>query len=135
MSHLQYFSYKGFGEHVRDALSYSQAVRIDDRIEVAGQGGWDPETHQVHADLAEEINQTFANVELALKDAGGKGWSQVYRVRIFVLDTHDETIGLLVDNLRKWMPGHKPVLTCVAVKGLALEGMRIEMEAVAHDAK
>lgn len=38
MSHLQYFSYKGFGEHMRDVLSYSQAVRIGDRIEISGQG-------------------------------------------------------------------------------------------------
>lgn len=38
MSHLQYFSYKGFGEHMREALSYNQAVRIGDRIEISGQG-------------------------------------------------------------------------------------------------
>lgn len=38
MSHLQYFSYKGFGEHMREVLSYSQAVRIGDRIEISGQG-------------------------------------------------------------------------------------------------
>jgi enamine deaminase RidA (YjgF/YER057c/UK114 family) len=31
------------------------------------------------------------------------------------------------------MPDHKPVLTCVGVKELALEGMRIEIEAFAHD--
>ncbi|KAL4924247.1 RidA family protein [Aspergillus undulatus] len=134
MSHLQYFSYESFGTHIREVLSYSQAVRIGDRIEISGQGGWDPETHQVHAGLAEEINQAFANVELALKDAGGKGWSQVYRVRIFTtLVTDQEAIGVLVENLRKWMPDHKPVLTCVGVSELALPGMRVEIEAFAHD--
>lgn len=81
----------------------------------------------------EEINQAFANVELALKDAGGRGWSQVYRVRIFIVQTNDEVIALLVQNLQKWMPDHKPVLTCVGVNQLALEGMRIEIEAFAHD--
>ncbi|KAE8332717.1 Endoribonuclease L-PSP/chorismate mutase-like protein [Aspergillus sergii] len=134
MSHLQYFSYKGFGEHMREVLSYSQAVRIGDRIEISGQGGWDPSTRKVHTDLGEEVNQAFANVELALKDAGGRGWSQVYRVRIFIVHTNDEVIGLLVQNLQRWMPDHKPVLTCVGVKELALEGMRIEIEAFAHDA-
>jgi enamine deaminase RidA (YjgF/YER057c/UK114 family) len=38
MSHLEYFSYPGFGEHMRETLSYSQAVRIGDRIEISGQG-------------------------------------------------------------------------------------------------
>lgn len=73
-------------------------------------------------------------MELALQDAGGKGWSQVYRVRIFVLelDTNSESVGLLVQNLQRWMPAHKPVLTCVGVKQLALEGMRVEIEAFAH---
>ncbi|KAL2864852.1 RidA family protein [Aspergillus lucknowensis] len=133
MSHLQYFNYRGFGEHMREVLSYSQAVRIGDRIEIAGQGGWDPTTREVHADLSKEFEQAFSNVELALKDAGGKGWSQVYKVRIYVLETTDEVVGLLVQNLRRSMPNHQPVLTCVAVKELALDGMRIEIEAYAHD--
>ncbi|KAL4995200.1 Endoribonuclease L-PSP/chorismate mutase-like protein [Aspergillus recurvatus] len=133
MSHLQYFSYKGFGEHMREVLSYNQAVRIGDRIEVSGQGGWDPETLKVHADLFREIEQAFANVDLALKDAGGKGWSQVYRVRIFTTEVkNEEAMGFLVENLRKWMPDHKPVLTGVGVSELALEGMRIEIEAFAQ---
>lgn len=38
MSHLRYYAYKGVGEHNRDAYGYSQAVRIGDRIECAGQG-------------------------------------------------------------------------------------------------
>ncbi|KAB8220939.1 Endoribonuclease L-PSP/chorismate mutase-like protein [Aspergillus novoparasiticus] len=122
MSHLQYFSYKGFGEHMREVLSYSQAVR-----------GWDLNTRKVHTDLGEEVNQAFANVELALKDAGGRGWSQVYRVRIFIVHTNDEVIALLVQNFQRWMPDHKPVFTCVGVNELALEGMRIEIEAFAHD--
>jgi hypothetical protein len=38
MSHLQYFDYPGFGENSKKALNYSQAVRIDNRIEISGQG-------------------------------------------------------------------------------------------------
>jgi hypothetical protein len=38
MSHLQYFDYPGFGERSKRDLNYSQAVRIDNRIEISGQG-------------------------------------------------------------------------------------------------
>ncbi|KAL4788966.1 Endoribonuclease L-PSP/chorismate mutase-like protein [Aspergillus venezuelensis] len=136
MSHLQYFSYEGFGKHMRETLSYSQAVRIGDRIEIAGQGGWNPGTHKVPIDVSQEISQAFSNVDLALRTAGGKGWSQVYRIRIYTtLEMDPETMGIIVQNLQKWAPDHKPVLTGVGVNALALEGMRIEIEAFAHDAR
>jgi len=38
MSSLQYFDYEGFGERSKKDLNYSQAVRIDNRIEISGQG-------------------------------------------------------------------------------------------------
>ncbi|KAK9385514.1 hypothetical protein V1515DRAFT_539703, partial [Lipomyces mesembrius] len=59
---------------------YSQAVRIGDRIECAGQGGWDPKTGVFYKEINAQIDQAFANVELALNTAGGKGWEQVHRV-------------------------------------------------------
>ncbi len=33
------------------------------------------------------------------------------------------------------MPDHRPITTCIGVKQLALEGMRVEVEVVAHDEK
>ncbi|KAL3483371.1 Endoribonuclease L-PSP/chorismate mutase-like protein [Aspergillus germanicus] len=132
MSHLQYFSYPGFDEHMRQVLSYNQAVRTGNRIDISGQGGWDPETRVVHSDLLTDFRQAFANVELALTHAGGKGWSQVYKLRIYVLDNSPEVFELLMRNLKEWMPDHQPLLTCVVVKDLGLEGMRIEVEACAH---
>ena len=38
MSHLQYFAYPGAGVDKRKNFKYSQAVRVRDRIECAGQG-------------------------------------------------------------------------------------------------
>jgi hypothetical protein len=38
MAHLQYYCYPGFGEAKRKELWYSQAVRVGDYIEIAGQG-------------------------------------------------------------------------------------------------
>ena len=38
MAHLQHYCYPGFGEAKREELWYSQAVRVGDYIEIAGQG-------------------------------------------------------------------------------------------------
>ena len=38
MSHLKYYAYKGVGERQQANFRYSQAVRVGDRIECAGQG-------------------------------------------------------------------------------------------------
>ena len=38
MSSLQYFAYEGKGKINRAQYGYSQAVRVGDRIECAGQG-------------------------------------------------------------------------------------------------
>lgn len=96
-------------------------------------GGWDPETGKLRDDLAGEIAQAFANVDLALKTAGGQGWSQVYRINMYLaVDFNEEVFGLLVENLKTALPDHAPICTAVGVRALAFEGMRIEIEAIAH---
>ncbi|GAB7365512.1 hypothetical protein MBLNU230_g6585t1 [Neophaeotheca triangularis] len=132
MSHLQYSRYEGYGEEAQRKYWYNQAVRVGDRIEAAGQGGWDPKTSQIHADIAEEISQAFANVDLTLKTAGGKGWDQVFRVNTYHTGDDERTVQLLVENLKKWMPGHQPIWTCIGVRALAVPDMRVEVEVVAH---
>lgn len=87
----------------------------------------------MHADFTDEVEQAFSNVDLALKDAGGKGWSQVYRVNAYLVEANEETIGNLVRHLKKWTPDHQPIVTLIGVTSLGLEGMRIEIEVVAHD--
>ena len=52
---------------------------------------------------------------------------------MYVLDMSEPTIEAVVRNLKKWLPNHRPILTCVGVQQLALEGMRIEIEVSAHD--
>lgn len=98
-------------------------------------GGWDATTSAIPSPsssptaLASQISNAFSNVQLALTHAGSQGWAEVYKVRCYVgppgLD--EEVMGLLLTELRKWCPDHRPVLTGVAVAGL-WEGMRLELE-------
>ncbi|CAG5139614.1 uncharacterized protein ALTATR162_LOCUS526 [Alternaria atra] len=135
MSHLQYYAYPGKGESAKKNFKYSQAVRVGDRIECAGQGGWDPQTKIIPEDINAQIDQAFENVELALKNAGGKGWSQVFRVNSYHIPMDDEALGAMVRNFKKWVPDHEPVWTCVGVVKLGEDAMRVEIEVSAHDPK
>ncbi|EFQ33906.1 endoribonuclease L-PSP [Colletotrichum graminicola] len=113
MSHLRYYAYEGFGQRNLERFSYNQAVRVGDKIERSGQGGCDPETGEFYKEINAQIDQAFANVDLDLKDAGGKGWEQVYRVNSYHVPINNEALGAMVRNLNKWMPNHRPIWTCV----------------------
>ena len=57
----------GIGQKHLELFNYSQAVRIGDTLDCAGQGGWDPETGEFSDDLAAELEQAFKNVDFNLK--------------------------------------------------------------------
>ena len=87
----------------------------------------------VHRDLEAQYDQAFSNVDLALRTAGGKGWSQVYQVRSYHLPLNNEAMEIMARGLRKWCPDHQPVLTAVGVPRLGNDDMRVEIEVVALD--
>ncbi|KAB2572132.1 RutC family protein YjgH [Lasiodiplodia theobromae] len=133
MSHLKYYAYEGQGVEKREKFSYNQAVRVGDRIECSGQGGWDPKTGVFEKEINAQIDLAFANVELCLQDAGGKGWSQVYRVNSYHVPINNEALAAMVRNFKKYMPDHQPLWTCVGVTRLGEDDMRVEIEVVTHD--
>lgn len=94
-------------------------------------GGWNTETGIVPELIDAELEQAFSNVELALKQAGGKGWSQVYKVSMFYTELSDEVIVAWRSTMEKWCPEHKPILTATGASSLAIPGMRFEIAVVA----
>ncbi len=58
MSTAEFFVTPGYGERNRELFHYSQAVKIGDRIELAGQGGWN-DAWEFPESFAEEIAQAF----------------------------------------------------------------------------
>ncbi|KAE8339612.1 hypothetical protein BDV24DRAFT_152588 [Aspergillus arachidicola] len=133
MSHLNYHNYEGVGKRNQKKYKYSQAVRISDRIECAGQGGWNPATGEIHREVNAQIDQAFANVDMNLRHAGGKGWEQVFRVNSYHTPLDDEALEAMVRNLKRYVPNHEPIWTVLGVSHLAEEDMRVEIEVVAHD--
>lgn len=113
----------------------------------------------IPSDLEDEIDKAFANVDLALRTAGGKGWSQVsppfpnhlhpntprarliplqvYKVRSYHVTLDNSVLGAMVRNLKKWTPDNDtaPLWTVVGVTRLGEEAMRVEIEVEAYDPK
>ncbi|WWC60642.1 uncharacterized protein I303_103216 [Kwoniella dejecticola CBS 10117] len=135
MSHLQWYAYEGVGKRNLERNAYAQAVRVGDRIECSGQGGWNPETGEFNREINAQIEQAFKNVDLNLRDAGGKGWEQVFKVVTYHVPCNNEAIEAISAGFRKWCPNHKPLWTCIGVTRLGEDDMRVEIDVVAHDPK
>lgn len=88
---------------------------------------------KIPTEINAEIDQAFKTVEHNLKHAGGKGWSQVYRVNSYHVPLNNEALAAMSRNLKKWMPDHQPLWTCVGVTRLGEEAMRVEIEVSAYD--
>jgi enamine deaminase RidA (YjgF/YER057c/UK114 family) len=138
MSQLKSYAYPGIGEFARENFNMSQAIRAGDHIYISGQGGWEPNPEKIDfsnlikPDLMDEIDQAFANVDHALKDAGGKGWEQVYKIVSYHTDIESQH-ARVAENSKKWMPNHTPVWTEIGVAGLGAPGMHIEIDVQAYD--
>ncbi|KAH7121402.1 endoribonuclease L-PSP, partial [Dactylonectria macrodidyma] len=122
ISDLKYFSYDGFGKFALDNYGYNQAVRVGDRIEISGQGGWDPDSAPA-----------FFNIDHAMKSAGGKRMSQVFRITSYHPNLRSEALGSVKENLERWFPNYKPIWTAVGVEKLVFEEMLVEIETIAYD--
>lgn len=113
---------------------YSQAVRIGNRVEISGQGGWDANSNFPEK-LEDEIGQAFENVAAVLKEAG-TSWNNVISVNSYhvgLVGHQDEMNTIMGQNFKKYMPEHKPIWTNNGVTALGDPKMRVEIRVVAID--
>jgi enamine deaminase RidA (YjgF/YER057c/UK114 family) len=135
MSKPVFFDTPGYGEIARARNRYSQALRIGDRVEISGQGGWDADFTLSATSLEDEIVKACDNVEKTLAEAGAT-WGDVVNIRSYHVPTDDDSIGVqhmsvMVDQFRKRLGESLPLWTAVGVEALALPDQRVEIEVVA----
>ncbi len=111
------------------AGGYSRAVRVDDRVEVAGTVATGPDGAIVApGDAYEQTRFIFSTIERALADAGAT-LADVVRTRAFITDI-DQADGFTRAH-GELFADIRPAATLVAVSGLMGEGSVIEIEASA----
>lgn len=132
MTEPEFFATPGYGDVMLANRRYSQAVRIGNRVEISGQGGWN-DTFDFPEDLEAEIAQAFDNVERTLAHAGAR-WADVISVDSFhVLGTADFAAHnvIMVEQFRKRSGDRNPIWTELGVAALGDPAMRIEIRVAA----
>ncbi|MGB2918986.1 MAG: Rid family hydrolase [Mycobacterium sp.] len=131
MPEIEFFITQGFGEMAREKLHYNQALRIGDRVEIPGQGGWDDDVRFPDV-LDDEIVRAFDNVERVLAAAGAT-WRDVVTVDSYHVPVEDDEIGdahtrVMVEQFRKRMGDRAPIWTQIGVAALGAPKMRVEIK-------
>jgi enamine deaminase RidA (YjgF/YER057c/UK114 family) len=130
MDKPEFFVTPGYGERLLETLHYSQAVKIGNRIEISGQGGWNDDL-QIPDALEDEIAQAFRNVERTLTTAGA-GWQHVVHINSYHTGGFPPLVNETMAKLyRHYMPRHAPIWTQTGVAALGLPTMRIEIRVTA----
>jgi enamine deaminase RidA (YjgF/YER057c/UK114 family) len=128
----QFFATPGYGDTQLANLHYHQAVRIGDRVETSGQGGWHDD-FTFPPTLDGEITQAFDNLERTLTEAGA-GWADVIAVDSYhVLDAagFEAHNRVMVEQFRKRMGDRAPIWTELGVAALGHPAMRVEIRVTA----
>jgi enamine deaminase RidA (YjgF/YER057c/UK114 family) len=137
MTEPEFFDPPGYAETMGDTFHFSQAVKVGNRIETSGHGGWLDATGRTFPDtIEEEIAITFENLERTLNEAGAS-WKDVISLTSYHA-TADGTAGSIdpavleqiTEELRRRGPDRRPIWTAVGT-GLATPEMHIEISVTA----
>ena len=114
-----------------NAYSHVAEVRAGSRLlYVAGQGGEDS-NGALSPLFAEQARQALANLELALASKGAS-LTQVFKLTLLIVEHSEARLRQWVAEAdRAWGPHMKPTCTLVPVPRLALDGMLVEIDAIA----
>jgi enamine deaminase RidA (YjgF/YER057c/UK114 family) len=117
MSKPEFFVVPGAGDIFRKELHFSSAVKIGDRIETSGQGGWN-DSLQIPEKIEDEI--------------AAATWAHVVHVNTYHVGGFPPIVNETIVKLyRQYMPNHAPIWTQVGIEELGLPTMRFEIRVTA----
>lgn len=106
---------------------YTDAVRWGDLLFVSGVAPLDRAGRLVGDSAAGQTRQIFENMKLIL-DAAGTTFGEVVRVTVYLTDVNDRAA---INPIRQeYFGAARPASTLIEVAGLAVPGMKVEIEAV-----
>ena len=108
---------------------YSPGMGFERLIFVSGQGGVDPATGTLAADVEAQTEQVLKNIR-AILQAAGSDLQHVLRCGVFLLDMSE--FRKMNGVYARMFGDHRPARSTVQVAGLPGEGLRVEIDAIAY---
>jgi reactive intermediate/imine deaminase len=107
---------------------YTDAVRFGELLFISGCTPIDAEMNLVGTDAATQCRKVLDNMAMILA-AAGCGFRDVLKVTVYLTDASDRT--LINPVRREYFGDAKPASTLVEVASLAIDGMKVEIDAIA----
>jgi enamine deaminase RidA (YjgF/YER057c/UK114 family) len=98
---------------------------------IAGQGGEENKEGKLTPDFRTQIKHSLNNIKLALTSQSAS-MNDILKVTTLVVDHDEEKLKIIVEEFSKvWPEKNFPVNTLIPVPKLAIEGMLVEIDAIA----
>lgn len=116
------------GSPYEDRFGFCRAVRVGNRIIVAGTGPVEPDGSTTPGGAAKQADRCLAIILAAIEELGGSA-SDVVRTRMFLTDFADQDAVGAVHA--RWFGASKPAATMAGVAWLCRRQWKVEIEAEA----
>jgi enamine deaminase RidA (YjgF/YER057c/UK114 family) len=133
MNHMQHTTLNPQGLHNPIPFGYSHTASVpsgSELIFVSGQYGSKLDGTVVSSHFAEQVQQAFQNLRIAL-EAHGLNLSHVVQLRTYVVNIDFDKLGILGQAVQVGFGATPPTQTLIGVAGLAMPDIQFEVEAVA----
>ena len=98
---------------------------------IAGQGGEEDNPGTLDPDFRNQVHQVLSNIATAL-ETQELSLDDVVKVTTLVVDHNQDKLNIIVEEFNRYWPKKNfPANTLIPVPKLALEGMQVEIEAIA----
>jgi 2-iminobutanoate/2-iminopropanoate deaminase len=108
---------------------YSPGTIFERLIFVSGQGGTDPATGKIAADVETQTEQCLKNVQAILK-AAGSDLHHVMRCGVFLIDMAE--FQKMNGVYSRMFGDHRPARTTIQAVALPGDGLRVEIDCIAY---
>ncbi|BAP32498.1 endoribonuclease L-PSP [Chryseobacterium sp. StRB126] len=98
---------------------------------ISGQSGGEDLHHNLSEDFRQQVQFALRNLETVLKEYDLKP-DDVLKITVLIVDHNQERLKIWTEEMHKvWKNNKFPASTLIPVPGLALDGMMIEVDAIA----
>lgn len=131
-SNIHYGNPKELFDPTPFAFSHSTTVSGNGNyVFVSGQSGGEGLDHRLSKDFRMQVKAALQNLDTVLK-ASDLTYDDVLKITILIVDHDQEKLNIWSEEMRKmWKNTKFPASTLIPVPRLALDGMLIEVEAIA----